>query len=125
MIQSDVEHDFGKQCSLVIEKFPIKEQVLPTNDFESNEDDEEIEESLIVDEADTKPEVKETANSDGWISNRTEIGRVRFQKKDSLKLFEKRDKWNFTVLIKTRCSYVFYCSVINTVNYKSCVLSGF
>ena len=100
-IQSDVEHDFGKQCSLVIEKYPIKQQVIPTNYFESNEDDEEIEEeSLIVDEADTKPKVKDTANSDGWISNRTEIGRVRFQKKDSLKLFEKRDKWNFTVLIK-------------------------
>ena len=98
-IQSEVEHDFGKECSQVLEKFGLKQDEIPTKDFESNEESNEI-----IDATDDEPEVKKSESQEsvdeGWISNRIETGRVIFDKRNSLKLNEERKKWNFTVLIQ-------------------------
>ena len=96
-IQSEVEHDFGKKCTYVIEKYPTAAEEIPTKDFETNKETKEAEE--IPTENDSKDDTSSDTNDDGWIRNPTQIGKVQFDKQDELKLFKERKKWYFTVKI--------------------------
>ena len=96
-IRSEVEQDYNKKCTYVIEKYPANAKDVPTKDFESNTEPIEVEDVPPENNSnDTTP----TVSADGWVENATQIGRVEFDKKNPLKLPEDRKKWYFTIIIK-------------------------
>ena len=95
-IQSEVEHDFGKNCTFVLVKYPTNAIEIPTVDFETNK---EIEIEEIPPEDNSTQDASSNPKDDGWIENPTEIGRVMYDKKNELKLFPDRKKWYFSILI--------------------------
>ena len=104
-IQSEVEHDFGKKCTLVIEKYPTDAEEIPTRNFESNQKTEPSED--IPNENDSNSSTSDTVD-DGWITTPTDIGRVLYDKKNGLKLSKDRKKWRFTLLIRNEFTDEFW-----------------
>ena len=99
-IQGEVEHDFGKKCTRVIEKYQTNAADIPTKDFEINEETEVEDEPDEPDENNVKDDSSGHSTDDGWVENPIEIGRVLFDKKNGLKLHKDRKKWYFTLLIR-------------------------
>ena len=94
-IKAEIEHDFSKKCTFVVEKYPLMADSVSTQDFETNKIPEVMAPEPSVDVA------VDVDVDDGWIENPEQIGRVNYDKKNELKLFKERKKWNFNVLIMT------------------------